>query len=50
MEKETLLTGFKKELGEPAANGYLGDTGVTMRTLEKYAEAIPDRQTASNAK
>ena len=40
MEKETLLTGLKKELGEPAANGYLGDTGVTMRTLEKYAEAI----------
>ena len=40
MEKETLLTGLKKELGEPAANGYLGDTGVTMRTLEKYVDAI----------
>ena len=40
MEKETLLAGLKKELGEPAANGYLGDTGVTIRTLEKYAEAL----------
>lgn len=40
MEKETLLTGFKNVLGEPAANGYLGDTGVTMRTLDKYVEAL----------
>lgn len=40
MEKETLLTGLKKELGEPAANGYLGDTGVTMRTLDKYVDAL----------
>ena len=40
MEKETLLTGFKNVLGEPAANGYLGDTGVTMRTLDKYVDAL----------
>ena len=40
MEKEILLTELKKELGEPAANGYLGDTGVTMRTLDRYADAI----------
>ena len=40
MDKETLLTGFKKELGEPAANGYLGDTGVKMRTLDKYVDAL----------
>lgn len=40
MDKETLLTGFKKELGEPSASGYLGDTGVTMRTLDKYVEAL----------
>ena len=37
------MTGFKAVLGEPAANGYIGDTGVTMRTLEKYVDAIlPD--------
>lgn len=40
MDKETLLTGFKKVLGEPQANGYIGDTGVTMRTLDKYVDAI----------
>ena len=40
MDKETLLTGFKKELGEPSANGYLGDTGVTTRTLDKYVDAL----------
>lgn len=40
MEKETLLTGFKNVLGEPAADGYIGDTGVTMRTLEKYVDAL----------
>lgn len=40
MDKETLLTGFKKELGEPSANGYLGNTGVTTRTLDKYVDAL----------
>lgn len=34
------MTGFKKELGEPSANGYLGDTGVTTRTLDKYVDAL----------
>ena len=30
MEKETLLTGLKKVLGEPTAEGYIGDTGVSV--------------------
>jgi len=48
MDKETLLTGLKKVLGEPQANGYIGDTGVTMRTLDKYAEAILPTITADD--
>lgn len=40
MEKETLLTGFKNLLGEPGANGYFGDTGVTARTLDAYVDAL----------
>lgn len=40
MEKETLLTGLKKMLGEPGANGYFGDTGVTARTLDAYVDAL----------
>lgn len=40
MEKETLLTGLKKVLGEPTAEGYIGDTGVSVRTLDAYAEAL----------
>lgn len=40
MEKETLLTGFKNVLGEPGANGYFGDTGVTTRTLDAYVDAL----------
>lgn len=49
MEKETLLTEFKKVLGEPTANGYLGDTGVTMRTLDKYVDAILPTITSDEA-
>lgn len=48
MDKETLLTGFKKVLGEPQANGYIGDTGVTMRTLDKYVDAILPTITADD--
>lgn len=48
MDKETLLTGFKKVLGEPQANGYIGDTGVTMRTLDKYLDAILPTITADD--
>lgn len=40
MEKETLLTGLKNVLGEPTAEGYLGDTGVSIRTLDAYIEAL----------
>ena len=48
MDKETLLTGFKKVLGEPQANGYIGDTGVMMRTLDKYVDAILPTITADD--
>lgn len=40
MDKETLLKELKKRLGEPTANGFLGDTGISGRTLEKYVDAI----------
>lgn len=40
MDKETLLTEFRKRLGEPNATGHLGDTGITTRTLYAYINAI----------
>ena len=40
MEKETLLTGIKKELGEPRQDGYIGDTGVHTRTLDAYVDTL----------
>lgn len=40
MDKETLLTQLKSQLGEPSANGMLGNTGVTARTLDAYVNAI----------
>lgn len=43
MEKETLLTGFKKVLGEPGTDGYIGDTGVTARTLDVYVDKLLKR-------
>lgn len=45
MEKETLLTGIRAVIGEPDANGYYGDTGISDRTLNDYVEQAlqPDK-------
>lgn len=40
MEKETLLSTFTQRFGEPGANGYFGDTGISQRTLEVYVDNI----------
>lgn len=40
MEKETLLSGFTQRIGDPDANGYFGETGISQRTLDVYVENI----------
>lgn len=41
MDKETLLSKFKPSIGEPDANTQMyGDTGLSVRTLDTYLEAI----------
>ena len=40
MEKEELLSGFKKVLGEPGENGIIGDTGISSKTLEAFIESL----------
>ena len=40
MEKETLLTGLRKVIGEPDAAGNYGETGITQRTLDAYVDGL----------
>ena len=40
MDAETLKSSFEKLIGEPDAKGFIGDTGITERTLDAYIGAI----------
>lgn len=40
MEKEILLSGFNGKIGNPDENGFIGETGISQRTLEAYVDSI----------
>lgn len=40
MEKEILLSGFNEKIGNPDENGFIGETGISQRTLEAYVDSI----------
>ena len=49
MDKEILLSSFKKSIGEPdATTGMYGDTGISSRTLDVYIDNLLPRITDDN--